>query len=45
MAYEPCQRVIIGIMPQHVLSKNVLRLDAIFSLKRKTLLQYLEPWF
>ncbi|EPP2324392.1 nucleocapsid protein, partial [Escherichia coli] len=22
----------IGIMPQHVLSKNVLRLDAIFSL-------------
>ena len=25
-------------MPQHVLSKNVLRLDAIFSLKRKTLL-------
>ena len=37
--------VIIGIMPQHVLSKNVLRLDAIFSLKRKTLLQYLEPWF
>ncbi len=41
----PCQGVIIGIMPQHVLSKNVLRLDAIFSLKRKTLLQYLEPWF
>ncbi|EEY9634826.1 nucleocapsid protein [Escherichia coli] len=30
MAYEPCQGVIIGIMPQHVLSKNVLRLDAIF---------------
>ncbi|EFW0680743.1 nucleocapsid protein, partial [Shigella sonnei] len=28
MAYEPCQGVIIGIMPQHVLSKNVLRLDA-----------------
>ncbi|EAB6883611.1 nucleocapsid protein, partial [Escherichia coli] len=27
MAYEPCQGVIIGIMPQHVLSKNVLRLD------------------
>ncbi|EFB2208780.1 nucleocapsid protein, partial [Escherichia coli] len=26
MAYEPCQGVIIGIMPQHVLSKNVLRL-------------------
>ncbi|EAA1003135.1 nucleocapsid protein, partial [Escherichia coli] len=25
MAYEPCQGVIIGIMPQHVLSKNVLR--------------------
>ncbi|WP_352230247.1 hypothetical protein [Escherichia coli] len=24
MAYEPCQGVIIGIMPQHVLSKNVL---------------------
>ncbi|EGE0506752.1 nucleocapsid protein, partial [Escherichia coli] len=23
MAYEPCQGVIIGIMPQHVLSKNV----------------------
>ncbi len=45
VAYEPCQGVIIGIMPQHVLSKNVLRLDAIFSLKRKTLLQYLEPWF
>ncbi|EEV7808178.1 nucleocapsid protein, partial [Escherichia coli] len=22
MAYEPCQGVIIGIMPQHVLSKN-----------------------
>ncbi|EAB9957104.1 nucleocapsid protein, partial [Escherichia coli] len=21
MAYEPCQGVIIGIMPQHVLSK------------------------
>ncbi|MDI4401333.1 nucleocapsid protein [Escherichia coli] len=45
MAYEPCQGIIIGIMPQHVLSKNVLRLDAIFFLKRKTLLQYLEPWF
>ncbi|HFI7620038.1 nucleocapsid protein [Escherichia coli] len=29
----------IGIMPQHVVCKNVLRLDAIFSLKRKTLLQ------
>ncbi len=27
---NPCQGVIIGIMPQHVLSKNVLRLDAIF---------------
>ncbi|HHW1245958.1 TPA: nucleocapsid protein, partial [Escherichia coli] len=26
MACEPCQGVIIGIMPQHVLSKNVLRL-------------------
>ncbi|MDU9428782.1 nucleocapsid protein, partial [Escherichia coli] len=25
MAYEPCQGVIIGIMPQHVLSKSVLR--------------------
>ncbi|WP_349630594.1 nucleocapsid protein [Escherichia coli] len=45
MANEPCQGVIIGIMPQHVLSKNMLRLDAIFFLKRKTLLQYLEPWF
>ncbi|EFC4479739.1 nucleocapsid protein, partial [Escherichia coli] len=22
MAYEPCQGVIIGIIPQHVLSKN-----------------------
>ncbi|EAA2747002.1 TPA: nucleocapsid protein, partial [Escherichia coli] len=22
MAYEPCQGVIIGIMPQHVLSKS-----------------------
>ncbi|EPQ5695727.1 nucleocapsid protein, partial [Escherichia coli] len=22
MAYEPCQGVIIGIMPQHVLSKR-----------------------
>ncbi|ATB79424.1 nucleocapsid protein [Escherichia coli] len=41
MACEPCLRVIIGIMPQHVVRKNVLRLDAIFSLKRKTLLQYL----
>ncbi|EEV6842192.1 nucleocapsid protein [Escherichia coli] len=41
MACEPCQRVIIGIMPQNVVRKNVLRLDAIFSLKRKTLLQYL----
>lgn len=30
---------------RHVVCKNVLRLDAIFSLKRKTLLQYLEPWF
>ncbi|TLI46879.1 nucleocapsid protein [Escherichia coli O25b:H4] len=30
MAYEPCQGVIIGIMPQHVLSKNVLRLDCYF---------------
>ncbi|HFZ6086944.1 nucleocapsid protein [Escherichia coli] len=39
MACEPCQGVIIGIMPQHVVCKNVLRLDAIFSLKRKTLLQ------
>ncbi|EOJ6193238.1 nucleocapsid protein, partial [Shigella sonnei] len=39
MACKSCQGVIIGIMPQHVLSKNVLRLDAIFSLKRKTLLQ------
>ncbi|PBR91298.1 nucleocapsid protein [Escherichia coli] len=45
MACKSCQGVIIGIMPQHVLSKNVLRLDATFSLKRKTLLQYLEPWF
>ncbi|EOK0844850.1 nucleocapsid protein [Escherichia coli] len=26
MAYEPCQGVIIGIMPQHVVCKNVLRL-------------------
>ncbi|EPE0620464.1 nucleocapsid protein, partial [Escherichia coli] len=25
MAYEPCQGVIIGIMPQHVVRKNVLR--------------------
>ncbi|MDU9428584.1 nucleocapsid protein, partial [Escherichia coli] len=25
MAYEPCQGVIIGIMPQHVLSKSELR--------------------
>ncbi|KAB4379471.1 nucleocapsid protein [Bacteroides thetaiotaomicron] len=30
MAYEPCQGVIIGIMPQHVLSKNVLRLAGKF---------------
>ncbi|EGD7444273.1 nucleocapsid protein, partial [Shigella flexneri] len=29
MACKSCQGVIIGIMPQHVLSKNVLRLDAI----------------
>ncbi|EEV5929687.1 nucleocapsid protein, partial [Escherichia coli] len=28
MACKSCQGVIIGIMPQHVLSKNVLRLDA-----------------
>ncbi|EEV9043472.1 nucleocapsid protein [Escherichia coli] len=41
MACKSCQGVIIGIMPQHVVRKNVLRLDAIFSLKRKTLLQYL----
>ncbi|MBQ4707845.1 nucleocapsid protein, partial [Escherichia coli] len=26
MACKSCQGVIIGIMPQHVLSKNVLRL-------------------
>ncbi|ASF02628.2 nucleocapsid protein [Escherichia coli] len=34
MAYEPCQGVIIGIMPQHVLSKNVLRLDGELSIVR-----------
>ncbi len=32
--YEPCQGVIIGIMPQHVLSKNVLRLDGELSIVR-----------
>ncbi|MBF8824054.1 nucleocapsid protein [Escherichia coli] len=26
MAYEPCQGVIIGVMPQHVLAYDVLRL-------------------
>ncbi|WP_309431732.1 nucleocapsid protein [Escherichia coli] len=34
MAYEPCQGVIIGIMPQHVLRKNVLRLAGELSIVR-----------
>ncbi|HFG3625655.1 nucleocapsid protein [Escherichia coli] len=34
MACKSCQGVIIGIMPQHVLSKNVLRLDGELSIVR-----------
>ncbi|MCI5463040.1 nucleocapsid protein [Escherichia coli] len=30
MACEACQRVIIGIMPQYVVCKNVLRLAGKF---------------
>ncbi|MCV0688783.1 nucleocapsid protein [Escherichia coli] len=34
MACKSCQGVIIGIMPQHVLSKNVLRLAGELSIVR-----------